>query len=295
MPQIYEVWNMDRYNAGLRPYKYSGSDYNDNPLYLGSSKHKDYKNHCKSAHMKKYCLLSINKQFISSAQLRTLESMIQRKENHAACIDYYNMTNIGQPDPGHPETRKKISDTLKLKDVHPNKHAIAAAHTKSACIKRSAKMEGYKWFYNPGTLKSMKCLLSDCPDGFIPGKKIKKMHSPKKTRDQISFNIQSWKIYKDGDIFWEGQNLKEYCRNNKELKWLFSSPTLSSRVKTYTEHTVHKIDGVLYLDGMAFDGTQKDLAVKLGLSNGHISTSINNTNIVRCVSGSSMFVAERIN
>lgn len=294
MPQIYEVWNIDRYNAGLLPYKYSGSDYNDNPNYLGSSKHPEYKLHCKDANLIKYCLLSFNKEFVSPQQLRNFESLIQQKENHAGNPEYYNMTNYGQPDPSHPMTRKKISATNKLKGIQPNIIAINNAHNKQACQKRIDAMCGYKWFYNPTSLIRIKCLPINCPAGFIPGKCAKKTYPPKKTRDQICYNVQSWKIYKDGELFWQGDNLKEFCRNNDQLKYLYSSKNRTVTIKIYGEHIVYKKDDMIYLNDAPYGRSQKELAKLLGISESRISTAINTTNIVRYIKSESIYSATRV-
>lgn len=108
MPQIYEIiYKPWKDNQEGKPWKYSGSDYKDNPKYLGSVSSsvveswsegmtvrdwwkKQIKNN--PDNFEKKILISCSSR-ITRKELQALESSIQTAEDHRGSKDYFNKTN----------------------------------------------------------------------------------------------------------------------------------------------------------------------------------------------------------
>jgi|SaaInlStandDraft_7_1057024.scaffolds.fasta_scaffold65150_3 hypothetical protein len=99
MPCIYLTINHHNKDNGIEPYLYSGSDQNDNPAYLGSSKRlQEDIAHYGPDKFEKTILHEFGA--ITNKELREFESNIQREEGHKADSRYYNLTDIPLPGGG---------------------------------------------------------------------------------------------------------------------------------------------------------------------------------------------------
>ena len=139
MPQIYEVHLLDRKEAGLNPWKYSGSDYKDNTSYYGSSCHPDYKQHLRNSHENGKTVKLVRRWFdsISPEDLRKEESKLQKQEGHKDSIEYYNRCDSIHPTCHDEDSKLKISNTLKEYFKH-NPTSMQQVHTEE-CRKKAAE------------------------------------------------------------------------------------------------------------------------------------------------------------
>lgn len=222
MPQLYEVHLLDRKEIGLNPWKYSGSNLNDNPDYMGSSSRPEYHEAVKISRqlgkLRKVIISYYQPGEINLDELKRLESEWQKLEGHVNSEEYFNLTDRIHPVAITEESRMKISETLKRKGACPY---CANTHSNSAKEKRKKSMDGKGWFYDPITLKSRRLKPTDrIPTGWVSGKKPKRLYKPK-ARSEILHNKREWKIFRNDELVWEGLNLSEWCKNNnlKDLKF----------------------------------------------------------------------------
>lgn len=99
MPQIYETINLYNREHGIFPYRYIGSDQNDNPLYFGSSAQlqRDIKLHG-IEHFEKRVLIYFDD--IDNKELRKTESTILKENDVKNSIEFYNKTDMYAPGGG---------------------------------------------------------------------------------------------------------------------------------------------------------------------------------------------------
>ena len=213
MPNLYEIHLLDRKEMGQLPWKYSGSSYNDNLLYYGSSCHPEYKNHLKISldlkKVKKIIIEQYDKRDINPQELRIKESIWQKNNNHKFNKEYYNLSDSIHPVSNNEISRNKISNTLKEKKITPYS---SKTHSTEALIKSkiTRMKKGFKWYYCPQTLTAKLFALKDNdnpPESWLPGKK------PKKKYNKTPLG-QHWEVYKNGNKIWEGQNLRKWSIEN---------------------------------------------------------------------------------
>lgn len=233
---IYEIHLLDRKEQGLNPWKYSGSDYNDNPDYLGSSTHSEYHKHLKeSTDVQKIVRFSYDN--ISKIELRKRESKLQKRENHAGSKEYYNLSNAYWGDPSIPETRTKISASIKALGVCPYSEKTIS---KEAIEKREAKKTANKgqWWHDPKTeeYRFIKTAHEKIPSGWERGRVPKREVEPKTRGVDYTCNAKKWVLYENDKVVFEGHNLKEYLRS-KGLESIYPSLTKCCKQnKTYRSY-----------------------------------------------------------
>ena len=99
MPQIYETVNKYNKEHNIMPFKYIGSDQNDNPNYFGSSV--DLKldiGELGTVHFEKRILASFDE--IDNKSLRHEEAIYLQKYNVKQSVEFYNKTDIYAPGGG---------------------------------------------------------------------------------------------------------------------------------------------------------------------------------------------------
>ncbi len=222
MPVLYEIHLLDRKEAGLKPWKYSGSSWHNNNKYMGSSCHPQYKRHLKeSSNIEKVIIQSFSKDDITKLQLRQIEAQWQKIENHKNDENYYNLTDSQIYPLITDDSKKKISETLKRLNINPYKKDLTHSSESLSKRKESMKKLSYRAFYNPETFEFKMFAIGDGeipPSNWIPGRKPKKINIK---HEKIGGQI--WEIYKDDLKIWEGQNLKKYCDENN-LTYLRFNP-----------------------------------------------------------------------
>jgi hypothetical protein len=120
---IYETINLYNKQNNINPYRYIGSDQNNNPNYYGTSKKlKDDINKLGKEHFEKNILCEF-KYDIPNILLRKIEGIIQKKLNCSKNETYYNKTNSSWS--GYSETddekKQRIEKThLKRKEWWDN-------------------------------------------------------------------------------------------------------------------------------------------------------------------------------
>lgn len=96
MPSLYMIRNKHNEAMGILPYLYSGSDKNDNPEYMGSSKSlQEDIARLGACYFEKTITKSYDD--VTNRELRALESEWQQTEDHAGDPVYYNKTNRAGP------------------------------------------------------------------------------------------------------------------------------------------------------------------------------------------------------
>jgi len=99
MPQIYETINLYNKKHGILPYRYIGSDQNDNPLYFGSSVLlQEDVNTLGIENFEKHTLLYFDE--IDNKLLRKSEAIILKENNVKDSIEFYNKTDMYAPGGG---------------------------------------------------------------------------------------------------------------------------------------------------------------------------------------------------
>jgi hypothetical protein len=274
MPQLYEVHFLDRLEAGLNPWKYSGSHWNDRTDYFGSSTHKDYRDHLKISmsvgKAKKIIVSYYNPGEITEEELRKAESVWQISEGHVLSDEYYNLTDRAHPVAITEESRGKISATLKRLGKCPY---CANTHSSEAIEKRMKSIRGRKWYHDPITLSS-KWFLPDgiVPEGWAPGKMPRK---PIVKKPNLG-NTRIWVVKKNGDTVWEGNNLTKWCEENgipglklcpKGIKVVRKKTAVTYTLSTNKTVVVNSVDTGL---------RQSELADKLKISRSSMCARIAN-------------------
>ena len=273
MPNIYEVQFLDRKASGLVPWRYSGSDYHDNPKYFGSSCHPDFKRDLSNSDCVRKIILERFDRKVTPQELRNLESKIQVAGNHAGNIEYYNLTNYSLPDPSNPLTRLKISESIKKLGTCPYS---SKTHSKESLdkAKQTKRNSILQWWHCPITLDYLmiKTSRDKIPEGWVRGRKPKMILSPK-TRHEIECNTYNWKVYMNKKLIWSGQNLSNWCKDNS-MPGLKHNRCGYNR-KSYDSKIISKSgNGTVIYDGKDTNLTQKDFATSMSLSQTTICKSI---------------------
>jgi hypothetical protein len=279
MPHLYEIHLLDRKEMGQLPWKYSGSSYNDRPLYFGSSCHPEYKAHLKISlsmkMVKKSIIEKYDKNIISPKELRIKESLWQKDNGHKHNDEYYNKSDSIHPVSDNPISREKISNTLKRKGITPYS---SKTHSHEALSKARAtkELKGFKWYYCPQTLESkmFAVKIGDVPPtSWLSGKKPKLKYNKKPLG-------QRWEVYKNGNKIWEGQNLKKWSTENS----LIGLPYNIHLYKKREIASIHIISRSNVTNTILFDGhdtglLQYQFSILHECSSSYISTIINGTGI----------------
>lgn len=279
MPCLYEIILKDRKELGLKPYKYSGSNYNDNPNYWGSSGHPDYKNHLEESMQKQMVQKNIIRYFekeeIKLSELRKIESDWQRKENHKLSDDYYNMCDSIHPSCESEESRKRISKTLKEKGICAYKEGVTNSPEAIAKARETKDRLKYRNFYNPETLetKMIPTGISEIPNGWLSGRKPKKV---KIYSDRTKAkNLAEWEVYKNNELIWAGENLSDWCKNTK-INLKFKTEGLLILVKEIIVTVKYSIKGTIIENDIDTGLKGKEYSKKIGKSESFVSNSVKN-------------------
>jgi hypothetical protein len=279
MPHLYEIHLLDRKEMGQLPWKYSGSSYNDRPLYFGSSCHPEYKAHLKISlsmkMVKKSIIEKYDKNIISPKELRIKESLWQKDNGHKHNDEYYNKSDSIHPVSDNPITREKISNTLKRKGITP--YSFKTHSTEAIAKRKITRMKkGFKWYYCPQTLTAKLFALKDNdnpPESWLPGKK------PKKKYNKTPLG-QHWEVYKNGNKIWEGQNLRKWSIENSLIGLPYNTH-LYKKKEIILTHKIFRseVTNTIIFDGVDTGLNQYQFALQHQCSSSYISTIINGTGI----------------
>lgn len=278
MPCLYEIIFEDRKEKGLKPYKYSGSNYSDNKYYFGSSQHKDYKNHLNEAKtsgkLTKNIINEWLKEEITIKELRKLESDWQKSNNHKSDETYYNMCDSPHPVIDDPLVKKKISETLKKKGISPYIEGVTNSKENIEKAKQTKKIRKHEWWHCPTTLKNkfIPTGIERIPKNWERGQKPKK---PKILSDRTKpCNLGVWEVYKNDELFWEGENLHQWCKSNDMMKLkvkISGVKVLSKITKIEIKYSENKTIIENHIDTLL---NGQDYAKKVDKSKGYISKSL---------------------
>jgi hypothetical protein len=279
MPHLYEIHLLDRKESGLLPWKYSGSSYNDESFYFGSSCHPDYKNHFNISSnlkkVKKIIIKQYNKTDISPIELRIKESQWQKNNNHKYDDEYYNLSDSIHPVADNQISKEKISNTLKQKGITPYS-SKTHSHEALSKARETKELKGFKWYYCPQTLESkmFAVKIGDVPPtSWLPGKKPKLKYNKKPLG-------QRWEVYKNGNKIWEGQNLKKWSIENSLIGLPYNIHLYKKREIAST-HIISrsKVTNTIIFDGHDTGLLQYQFSILHECSSSYISTIINGTGI----------------
>lgn len=121
----------------------------------------------------------------------------------------------GQPPSVNKETATKISNTLKEKGISPYSEQT---HSKETKEKRSATYRANKneWWHDPVTLeyRLIPTAVESPPEGWNRGRKPKPNEEPKVRGVDYTCNTREWVLMEDGEILFEGPNLKLFLVEN---------------------------------------------------------------------------------
>jgi hypothetical protein len=206
---------------------------------------------------------------ISLKDLRQFESTWQKENGHKHDASYYNRSDSMHPVCDNEISKQKISNTLKAQGANPyceNTHSPKAL-TKAKETKAKHK---WKWFYNlqTGESKNFPTGITEVPSGWERGKKPKTPSIKKE-------GGMKWVVYKNGEVFWSGQNLKKWCTSNNLSGLAYN--TNSFKVKEIESKLMLSLSEKrsVIVNDIDTGLKQCEFAEVNGLSRSHLSTRIN--------------------
>lgn len=145
----------------------------------------------------------------------TREEAVQLEISYRPTKDIGWNLNIGGDDPprGHlddPAVKMKISNSHKNRGTNPYS---PNTHSPGAIAKRKAAMAGRKFFYNPITGEVIRT--TECPEGWLPGRKPKKVECKKIRGQDYNCNVSQWIVVDPQGQSHTVNNLKLWCEERQ--------------------------------------------------------------------------------
>jgi len=158
-------------------------------------------------------IIQIRKTFLTKQAAQNWEDKVLKRMDVVSNDKWLNRNVAGTPPDirNLPGVAEKISKTIKAMGVVPY---CENTHSSEAIAKRKAKMNGRKWYHNPNTGEAT--ISHICPDGWLPGKIIKKNPPPLKIRGiDYECHTYSWKVIDPFGNEYDVFNLKKWCEERK--------------------------------------------------------------------------------
>lgn len=175
------------------------------------------------------------------------------------------------------ETKQKISNTIKrkMKSGEIKMPDISKLHSIEAMEKRKTGLQKKqkRFFYDPITLRcrGFDIGLNEIPlDHWLPGRKPRSLKTPLK-HNEVKHNVWNWKVFKNGQLFWTGENLKDWgARNSVPITHQDSKIRVLKETKKY--YITKSENRTIVVNGVDTNLNAKSYSVSINKSESWVSS-----------------------